>query len=444
MLRITKSFEQSFVATLATDPQTYGLFISHIDPDDFALEQSRAIVKGLVSYWKKYCKPVKDLTTLEQWLKSESNRGEIDLDKVYSAKEFIISGRTEDIEGVKTQAAEAIRTRKKQQVAEELVMNMDDDHALNDAVSSLDKIEKIGVEKKSEALSLGDSMFDEIANLGRKFRCPTSIPDLDVKMRGGMAKGELLIFCASSGGGKSLALISMAAGAIKRGFNVAFATLELASAYQGMRLLASLTGVETNKIESSQGLAEAKARFQQLKDTSGLGDLHIQEFEPTLGTSQDVIEWVRGLEDEHGKEIDLVVIDYLDKLGTTKISRPNAGSYEIQGQAAEDLRYYAMEGNKKWVATASQSKGREKKTTLGMSDIADSIAKARVCDVMVTINKDKDTDQISLFIAKSRGGVCDILVGPYAPGFEYGSLLECQVGFPELRAAEVKSKQVRF
>lgn len=443
MLRITKTFEQTFVSTLVTDAQTLGLLLGHIEVDDFQLEQSRAIVKCLKMYWKKHNKPIKELSAFEQFMKSISDKGEVDLDKVYNARQFILTGKSEDPDSVRQEAAEAIRKSRKQELAENLVMSMDEDGATARAVSSLEQIDRIGHEDKEEGLELGDGMFEEISKLSRKNRCPTGIPDLDMKLRGGMAKGELLIFCAQSGGGKSLALAAMAATGIRNGHNVAFATLELASAYQGMRLLACLTGVPTNKLESNEGRKEAQSRFNQLKQ-QGIGSLHVKEFEPTLGTSQDIINWVTQLEEKTGKEIDLIVIDYLDKLGTTKVGGPNANSYQIQGQAAEDLRYFAMEGNKKWIATASQSKGREKKQVLGMSDIADSIGKVRVADLFITINKDKDSGDISLFVAKSRGGISDVLVGPYDPGFEYGALIQEQVGFPELRQSDVQVNRVKF
>lgn len=442
MLRITNDFQQRLIAALVKDAGCFGLFIAHIEPDYFSEPKARSIVMALQHHWKEYNKPVKDLASLEQQMKRLSDSGVLPIDHVFAMKEYVGQAECGDLEALKRETAESIKSYKRQRVAEELVINLDEEGTVGQAVKELEGIDRIGQEDSDTGLALGDDMFAEISALKRKFRCPTGIPDLDVKLRGGVAKGELLIFCAASGGGKSLALAAMAANAIRVGYNVAFATLELAAAYQGMRILAGLTGIPTNKIESDG--TGARERFNFLRDTTGLGSLHVKDFEPTVGTSQEIISWVDKLEKARGERIDLLVVDYLDKLGSMKVRDPRANSYLMQGQAAEDLRYWAMEGEKRWVATASQAKGRDNKKVLEQSDVADSIGKVRVSDLFITINKDKETKEISLYVAKARGGVSDFLVGPYPDGFEYGSLILDQVGFKEERERERRAKQVRF
>lgn len=54
-------------------------------------------------------------------------------------------------------------------------------------------------------------------------------------MDGGLGSGELGVFVAPAGIGKSMALVSIAAAAVEKGLNVIYYTLELAEGYVGSR-----------------------------------------------------------------------------------------------------------------------------------------------------------------------------------------------------------------
>ena len=115
--------------------------------------------------------------------------------------------------------------------------------------------------------------------------------------QGGIGKGELGIIFGSPGGGKSWAVIAMAAHAAKLGFNVLYYTLELSETYVARRIDANLLGVPVDKITSHRAEVEALVEnlpgkikvkeFASGKTTLDNVEQHIEQLRQTLATYRD-------------------------------------------------------------------------------------------------------------------------------------------------------------
>jgi len=114
-------------------------------------------------------------------------------------------------------------------------------------------------------------------------------------------------------------------------------------------------------------------------------------------------------------------VDYADKLKATR----NVNEYTAMRQVYEDLRVWA-EREKRWLVTASQAKARTKDTKKrrDVEDAADSMHKARVCDVMLTLSVtgEDPSREVSVFVAKNRLGRSRFTVGPMPTDFGMGRL----------------------
>ena len=73
----------------------------------------------------------------------------------------------------------------------------------------------------------------------------TGWPSIDKKLYGGFNRGELNIFCAGSGGGKSLFLANLGVNWALAGLNVLYLTFELSEGLVSMRLDSMTTGIGT-------------------------------------------------------------------------------------------------------------------------------------------------------------------------------------------------------
>jgi replicative DNA helicase len=93
----------------------------------------------------------------------------------------------------------------------------------------------------------------------------TGWPAVDKKLYGGFNRGELNIFCAGSGGGKSLFLANLGVNWAQQGLNVLYLTFELSEKLVSMRLDSMTTGIATREIFKSIDDVELKVKMMQKK-----------------------------------------------------------------------------------------------------------------------------------------------------------------------------------
>lgn len=290
---------------------------------------------------------------------------------------------------------------------------------------ALDKASRLGEFAAFDDVKLSASGMHLLDDDGGE-RLPTGVVELDVALGGGLIRGGEGVVIADSGGGKSVFLVSQVAEASRRGMHVAMATLELSHKLQFARLVANLTGVPTNDLLSDpQERERARAR---LEETEGeRGPVHIAEFSPHATTVRDLQEWVDAKEQSEGRSVDLLVVDYADKLWDPRSRDGN--EYLTMRYVYEGLRrdLAACQPRPRWIWTASQPGRRarkESKAYLDLADVADSMHKVRVADLIVTINFE-DLDDYStaeFFVAKHRGGKARFAVGPLPTDFACGRM----------------------
>ncbi len=116
------------------------------------------------------------------------------------------------------------------------------------------------------------------------------------------------------------------------------------------------------------------------------------------------------------------MVDYADRVGAKAKKGEQQSEYLGALSVYEGLRLYAAE-RKIFCWTASQASRQKdaRKKRLDLDDVADSMHKIRVADLVITLNVtgDDGTDpMIKLFIAKHRTGRSRVEVGPLPTEFE--------------------------
>lgn len=283
----------------------------------------------------------------------------------------------------------------------------------------LDKSLRLGVTAQGTGVKLGSTSLDLIARLRQLKRIPTGIMELDLFLDGGNPRGTLNIWMAGTGGGKSVAMTHIAARNLVHGLHVAYATLELPEPVVLARTVSNLTGVTvTSIIESQNALERAKRRLEKMK---GLGTFIVKEFTPQATTVNDIREWVLECEEAEGRPVDLLMIDYADKM-----TMPNAertAQHVLKELVFEGLRIFADQ--KKLVCwTGTQSRGREerKSSKIDLEHTSEGMGKVRVADFVGTLNFDEDNNEMGFFVAKNRHGRSRQMVGPLPCDFSLGQI----------------------
>ena len=191
---------------------------------------------------------------------------------------------------------------------------------------------------------------------------------------GGLGKGELGVFVAPAGIGKSWGLINIGANAVKKGLTVIHYTLELNEAYVGLRYDSVITGIPNQNLKHYQ--SQVKEELEKLA-----GELIIKYY-PTKTVS---VLGLRGHIEKcimQGKKPDVVVVDYADLLrGHGQEKR-----HELEG-IYEDLRGMAGEYEIPiWTASQANRSALEE-DVIGAEKISESYGKVMVADFVISLSR---------------------------------------------------------
>lgn len=214
--------------------------------------------------------------------------------------------------------------------------------------------------QKDLGIDYYESPNDRLQSLkNRNGQMSTGWPSLDQKMYGGFNKGELVIFAAQSGGGKSVFLANLAVNYSQAGSNVVYVTLELSEELVGMRIDAMTTGIASREI--FKNLDEVNLKVKMMGKKNGAIQL---KYMPSGKTANDIRSYLKEYQVKTGKKVDVLVIDYLDLLmpNGKKISAENL--FIKDKYVSEELRNLAMELNCLTISAAQLNRCVSTKTTV--------------------------------------------------------------------------------
>jgi len=238
---------------------------------------------------------------------------------------------------------------------------------------------------------------------------------VDQKLYGGVNRGEITIWAAPSGVGKSLFLQNISLNLIKQKLNVIYISLELSEGLTSMRVDSMLTGVATTDIFRKIDDVEIKVR--QSSRTSG--SFHIKQM-PQGSTTNDIKAYLKAYEIETGQKADALIVDYLDLLYPNN-KKINPSDMFIKDKfVTEELRGLAVE-RKMICQTASQlNRGSINEQEHDQSMIAGGISKIHTADNVITIYatqamKERGQYQIQFIKTRSSSGVGSKLFLGYDP-----------------------------
>jgi hypothetical protein len=164
--------------------------------------------------------------------------------------------------------------------------------------------------------------------------------DIDQKLYGGFNRGELNIFAAASGGGKSLFLQNLALNWSIAGLNVVYISLELSEELSSMRLDSMITGMNTKEVFKNVDDVDLKVRMQGKK----AGKLQIVQL-PNGITINAITSYMREYETKNDLKIDAVLIDYLDLMMPAQSKVSPSDLFIKDKFVSEEMRNFAVEND---------------------------------------------------------------------------------------------------
>ena len=233
----------------------------------------------------------------------------------------------------------------------------------------------------------------------------TGWPSIDKKLYGGFNRGELNIFCAGSGGGKSLFLANLGCNWALQGLNVLYLTFELAEGLVSMRLDSMMTGISTREVFRS--IDEVELKVKMLGKKAG----HLQvKYMPSGKNCNDIRAYLKEYQVKKGCKPDVILIDYLDLMMPLSVKVSPSDLFVKDKYVSEEIRNLAMETQCITVTASQLNRSAVEEIEFDHSHISGGLSKIMTADNVIGIftsraMKERGRYQIQFMKTRSSSGV---------------------------------------
>ena len=363
------SFQIKVITALFTDKMFLQQIAYILLPSYFESDANNWIITNILEYNKEY----KTTPTLEVMkVKLDSVDHDVLKEQIKSQlKDAWKFTESDDLQFIKQQTIDFC---KNQEIKKAILTSVDllKHGQYEEIKTKIDNALKAGGDKNigHDYMTSIDARYNESV----RFTKETPWEVINELTDGGLGKGELGVFVAPAGIGKSWGLINIGANSIKKGLKVIHYTLELNEAYVGLRYDSVITGIPNQNLKHYQS---------QVKEELGKinGELIIKYY-PTksvsvLGIRSHIEKCIM-----QDKKPDVVIVDYADLLkGYGQEKR-----HELEG-IYEDLRGMAGEYEiPVWTASQANRSALEE-DVIDASKIAESYGKVMVADFVISLSR---------------------------------------------------------
>jgi|TARA_B100000959_G_scaffold11165_1_gene11174 replicative DNA helicase len=405
--------EEAVLGGILLDPDAIGRVVDVLQPEAFYLNAHREIFRTALMLHSQG-KPT-DLTAMSAWLADTGS-----LEKVGGSNRLIELvervASTASIEQVARLVMDKFLRRQLIRSGNE-VIQLGFDQALP-MEQVLDKAEQtifaISQEKPSKGLTptaeILTSTFNEIESrsLGTSVAgIPVNFYDLDA-MTQGLQRSDLIIVAGRPAMGKTSMVLNLTKNVAQlHNLPVCVFSLEMSKEQLTYRLLSMEVGIESSRLRTGRLQQEEWPLLGQSINTLGQLPIYIDD-KPNSGVLE-MRSLCRRLMAEQGKELGLVVIDYLQLMeGSTPDNRVQELSRITRG-----LKGMARELNVPVIALSQLSRGVESRTNKRpmLSDLRESGSIEQDADLVLMIYRDEyynpetpDRGITEVIVTKHRNG----------------------------------------
>ena len=233
----------------------------------------------------------------------------------------------------------------------------------------------------------------------------TGWPSVDKKLYGGFNRGELNIFAAASGGGKSLFLANLAVNWALAGLNVIYLSFELSEHLVSMRLDSMVTGISTREIFKNIDDVELKVKMTGKR----AGSIQIK-YMPSGKNCNDIRAYLKEYQVKKSHQPDVLLIDYLDLMMPVSVKVSPSDLFVKDKYVSEEIRNLAMETQCITVTASQLNRSAVEEIEFDHSHISGGLSKIQTADNVIGIftsraMKDRGKYQIQFMKTRSSSGV---------------------------------------
>lgn len=395
--KMGRSYQERVVQALFQDPRYADQMSDVLEPKYFSLDYLEVMSRMLFDYQKEY-KEFPSLGLIEIMVSNDESLSKNDVlvtqvrDFVKRAAENPLNG---DMQWIQDNSLEFCKRAACVHALTKALEKIEDKD-----YESITKIMKDAL-NRGASRDAGHDYSDGLGSRSKKNRrdpISTGWKPVDKVLNGGWERGTLSTFIAPTGAGKSMFLVNVAAAAIAQGLNVLYVTMEMADWKIGLRADSYFSGIPINEISDNV------EKVQAAIGSNVKGRLIIKEWPTKSASVQMIRAHIQKLEQLREFKPDIVIVDYADLL-------KSSGGYgdkrhELEG-IYEELRGLGQELKMVMITADQTNRGALNEELVTLGAIAESYAKATVCDLIFTVSRtmeDKQNGTGRLFVAKSRLG----------------------------------------
>ncbi len=405
--------EEAVLGGILLDPDAISRIADIVQPEAFYLSAHREIFRTALMLHSQG-RPT-DLTSMRSWLADKGS-----LEKIGGNQRLVAL-----VEGVASTAAieqvaqlitdKFIRRELIKSGNEVIKLSFDQDIATDEVLDKAEqKIFAISQEQPSKGLiptaEIVTTTFKEIESrsLGTSVAgIPVNFFDLD-QMTQGLQKSDLIIVAGRPAMGKTSIVLNMAKNVAQlHSLPVCLFSLEMSKEQLTYRLLAMEVGIDSGRLRTGRLTQEEWPLLGQGINTLGQLPIFIDD-KPNLGVLE-MRSLCRRLIAEQGKELGVIVIDYLQLMeGSTPDNRVQELSRITRG-----LKAMARELKVPVIALSQLSRGVESRTNKRpmLSDLRESGSIEQDADLVLMIYRDEyynpetpDRNITEVIVTKHRNG----------------------------------------
>jgi hypothetical protein len=405
--KLEPGIETALVRRVCEDPGMWAKLGQHLDANALALPGSKEAIDAADKIVRETGRPPRSAREVLQAVAARYAEGKTTLDTKAAVKRMFDTPAPPSGDDVLVHHVGTILKRRFRKEASRLAVDEITTRGDGESVMAMyERARAVGVAAPGGTASFFDeTALPEWVTEQQVERATTGVLELDTALRGGLPCGCLGVLMAATGKGKSMGLIHISVANALWGRSVLYLTGELRPSDVKLRIAANLFGASLDALRTDAGV---RAELQdQIEDMSGVWGakfrLAVEAFEPKVATPSTMDRAVEAFEDKHGVPVQMLVVDYADKLRPDREQPRGDKGYAAAGDVYEALRLGAERG-RRWVWTASQATRSDgKRKSLDVDHIADSIEKARVCDLLLAFGPD-GTGMVKYRVAKFRHG----------------------------------------
>jgi len=205
-------------------------------------------------------------------------------------------------------------------------------------------------------------------------------PTMDANLGGGVGNGELLIWLAGYGQGKTSYMINQGVTIAKQGRAVLHISLEISAAKCMQRVDQCLTHLTRDERLSSPKLVMTERR--NLK-----GQFFVKDWSHAKITVDDIKALVRRMQAQ-GEKVDVIVIDYLELMAPTRNNRH--GERFNYSQVSKDVRALANELQVPIITAWQVNRSGYEKHVISAVDVSECWDIVKHADIILGLNQSNE------------------------------------------------------